>query len=481
MMITIWICLITLASQLVHCKVVTINSTSGNTSRECCTKEGCMCGSLSTALHYINSNTIINITSKSVTLNNTTRMGSGKLTNITITGSNVTIMCNNSGSVYCESCDHVTIEGITWDRCGNPNGTNIAGVTFNGTNNISLVKSTFQHSQIQAVTFYGMLKNIYVNYCNFLSNKRTQFALQDSYGGLNISSTHKFVNVNVSNSYFFDNAYGFVCHYDRVSEPLYIPDASNNLWYVTITKTTFYSNMHAITIRTVGNSSVHLVELTCTNNTAANTAASTAAGIDLFLLGNITSLFLSNSLFDNNIGNAFWLYTTGYHHREILIINSNFSNNKNYDGSFIVGFKIFSNCAHVVIVNVGISHSITNGGGSMYFYSDGYYAEILFNRVNLISNMHLGETRAVYLQLFGATFQSSKVLVFNNCSFFNNTSGHVSAIAIDDNTYQRGSHINIHNSKFHHNVAGGIHCFQSFWQFYDINSCKFIKLHKQYW
>ena len=77
-----------------------------------------------------------------VTLEEGIKSESGKLTNITITGSNVTIICSNSGSVYCESCDHVMIdhEGIIWDRprCSNPrpNGTNIAGVTFNGTSNI---------------------------------------------------------------------------------------------------------------------------------------------------------------------------------------------------------------------------------------------------------------------------------------------------------------------------------------------------------
>ena len=57
-------------------------------------------------------------------------IGSGKLTYIAITGSNVTIVCNNSGSVYCELCDNVMIEGITWDRCGNLNGTNVVHIAI---------------------------------------------------------------------------------------------------------------------------------------------------------------------------------------------------------------------------------------------------------------------------------------------------------------------------------------------------------------
>ena len=128
-----------------------------------------MCYSLSTALLNIDSNTIINITSESVALNNTTTMGSGKLTNITITGSNVTIMCNNSGSIYCRSCDNVRIVGMTWDRCGNPNETNISGVTFNITSNISLVNCTFQNSQLPAVALTEIADNVLIQSCIFLS------------------------------------------------------------------------------------------------------------------------------------------------------------------------------------------------------------------------------------------------------------------------------------------------------------------------
>jgi len=76
---------------------------------------------LSFALENIANHTIINITSESVTLNTTIPIGSGNLHNLTITGNGATIMCNNSGGVYCMSCSDVIIEGITWDKCGDPN------------------------------------------------------------------------------------------------------------------------------------------------------------------------------------------------------------------------------------------------------------------------------------------------------------------------------------------------------------------------
>ena len=94
------ICLITRTSQLVHSKMITINITSGNSSPQCCTEEGCMCASLSVALQYINSNTTVNIASSPVMLEESIKLGSNRtsgsdnLTHITITGSSVTIMCN---------------------------------------------------------------------------------------------------------------------------------------------------------------------------------------------------------------------------------------------------------------------------------------------------------------------------------------------------------------------------------------------------
>ena len=168
------ICLILFTSQHVHSKVINVNSNNGNDSTECCVHGECACSSLSTALLNIDNDTIINITPHVIALNSTIMMGSGRLTNITITGSNVTIMCNYSGSVYCELCDDIIIEGITWDRCGDPTGTNIAGVTFNCTSKISLVNCTFQHSQLPAVSLLEVSGNILIQSCKFLSNIHSQ-------------------------------------------------------------------------------------------------------------------------------------------------------------------------------------------------------------------------------------------------------------------------------------------------------------------
>ena len=462
----IW--LVTLTGQLVHSKVITINSASSNTSPECCTEEGCMCGSLSTALQYIDNNdTIINITSESVALNNTTTMGSGKLTNITITGSNVTIMCNNSGSVYCESCDDVRIEGITWDRCGDPNGTNIAGVTFNGTSNISLVNCTFQHSQIKAVSLLDISGNFNIIHCNFLSNKGIQLPLQSNCGGLSIFSGSVFVNLIISNSYFYDN--GFHCD-GYAGLILSVTDYTGlTMWNVTITKTMFFSNMGGVFFEIYGASFVELDKLMFTNNIAA---CSSVAGIDFVFFGN-SSLLVSNSIFTNNIGSALLWFIEGEDKTEILISNSNFTNTSSQlefdnDNSAVATIQLLSsghNSVLITLVDVEISHSwilaasadYSENGGSASLYigfldADIMYAvEINLTRVRLMSNTYLKNTGgAVYIQYSNYISQSN--LTIEECEFFNNTSLRGAALCIEKYSYKEST-FTIIASKIYQNTA----------------------------
>ena len=272
----IFLSIITSQCVCLHSKVITINSNHGSDNTKCCVKGKCVCSSLSTALLKIDSFTIINITSESVALNNTTTMGSGKLTNITITGSNVTIMCNNSGSVYCELCDHVRIEGITWDRCSDPNGTNIAGVTFNITGSISLVNCTFQNSEIPAVALAEIADNISIQGCTFLSN--ILIRVDDTYGILSITrnwdSSLKNTNIAVIifESYFYNN--GFL--QNNAARPtksllyLYIDSEVIKNCKVILKKSTFMSNrncailIHVYVMQLI---SIQLTEVLVYNNT----------------------------------------------------------------------------------------------------------------------------------------------------------------------------------------------------------------------
>ena len=99
-------------------KVITVNTNGNNKSAECCVEGECICSSLSTALLQMSNDTIINITSETVTIKHNIDIGnSSSLSNITITSHIVAIMCSSGKTISCLSCDDVTISGITWVGC----------------------------------------------------------------------------------------------------------------------------------------------------------------------------------------------------------------------------------------------------------------------------------------------------------------------------------------------------------------------------
>ena len=166
-------CLINI-SQQVHSKVVTVNNI-GNNSATCCTKGTCLCNSLYDALQSIEDNTIINITSESVLLEANVYIGVEYLNNITITGNEVTVMCNNKGAMFWRSGDNILIEGITWDQCGNPRNPLTAAINFQKVFQISIIKCTFQHCKIcQTISLWSAIKqniSVHVESSRFMYNK----------------------------------------------------------------------------------------------------------------------------------------------------------------------------------------------------------------------------------------------------------------------------------------------------------------------
>ena len=142
-----WIFLFTLC----QCKYIEVNN-AGNDNSTCCIEGGCVCGSFYEALISVEDDTVINITSSLVTLHNVTHMGSGH-SNITIIGSDdVTVACNNTGTLDCFFCTNVVIKGITWDHCGDPYHPSILyAIYFAAPINLSIENCTFQHSKVCAV------------------------------------------------------------------------------------------------------------------------------------------------------------------------------------------------------------------------------------------------------------------------------------------------------------------------------------------
>ena len=195
--VTVWLCLIT----HVACDVVINVSNNGSDHDKCCVNRTCPCSSLSSALRDVSDNTVINITSESVTLHDIVGMGSGNLNNITITGNGATIMCNNTGGVYCESCSDITIMGITWYQCGH----NDSALSFtNSSSDILIQDCTFQNCPVYIWKGKG---NIFIKGSNFMVDN---FNFTGNYStGLYISYDIK-ITVAINNSKFDANG----CHFN---------------------------------------------------------------------------------------------------------------------------------------------------------------------------------------------------------------------------------------------------------------------------
>ena len=464
------ICLIILTSQCVsvHSKVIIVNSNNGNDNTECCVNGECACSSLSTALLNIDNNTIINITSQSVALNNITTMGSGKLTNITITGSNVTIICNNSGSVYCESCDDVMIEGIIWDRCGDPNGANIAGVTFNGTINISLVNCTFQHSQLTAVSLLQVSDNILIQSCNFSSNipfnNPGVLAINRviSHGFSNTSN----ITVIINEGYFYNNTYNGIPPVN-----IHIDDNSVANCNITFKKSTFISNQLTFLLHV---KILKLINILLTEISVFNNSHYFGRGACIHLFSTTGDAFLSiiSSDFKGNHGSNVHCSIEG--NTSIVIEDSNFTDSgKPKATEKIPTVYIFytsnnNNTLEIMFNKVQFSNNVNpndptqatiDAAGTVCVVAKGG-GDIKINMfyVNFTSNTYLGYDRGGILTVLlpnqNGSDQSHNIFI-KGCKFVRNrSSGHGGALYIDAK-YNKGN-IQIANTTFIQNVGASI-------------------------
>ena len=200
----VWLCLITRAvygtTNIINCSD-SDNNCEGNSS----------CTSLPCALKNLQNNTVINITSKVVTLNRIVGMGSGNLNNITITANGTTIMCNNTGGVHCESCSDITILGITWYQCGRNEPEDLTRQTpaihFTTVSNLTIHKCTFCNSTGCPVYIKYGLGNITINDSYFMDNVFDSTQPGMKCAGLHVTSRTNNFNLSIISSGFCNNDY----------------------------------------------------------------------------------------------------------------------------------------------------------------------------------------------------------------------------------------------------------------------------------
>ena len=157
--------------------------------------------------------------------------GSVSLNNLTITSiKNATVMCNNTGMVFCNLCDDITIIAITWDKCGNIDFPRTGGIVLNSASNISIINSTFQSFTMSYIALDISYPTGNINLINskFAFNTVSNISLYEGnyYCSLRIFQAKSTANVFISNSLFYFNGNTNQQSYSLNGSLLYYNDAT---------------------------------------------------------------------------------------------------------------------------------------------------------------------------------------------------------------------------------------------------------------
>ena len=149
-----------------HCVNSNVVNGEDDISRICCVYENCSYNSLDQCLANLTSNVLINITTD-VTLSSIVR--ASNLSNVSIIGHDYpSVNCNSTGGIHFMFCHNCSIQGITnWDGCGSPVE---PGLKFSYSSNVTIENCSFQCLLGQAVVLLGVLGDVNICDCKFISN-----------------------------------------------------------------------------------------------------------------------------------------------------------------------------------------------------------------------------------------------------------------------------------------------------------------------
>ena len=373
---TVWLCLITHA--VIYGAMSTVIIVNDNCSDNCDSYKEYIssCTSLSCALKNMKNNTIINITSKVVSLIKISGMGSGNLNNITITGNEATIMCNNTGGVYCESCSNVIIRGITWYQCGRRDLTRqLPALSFTDIAGMTIHKCTFQRSSGCPIYAKTVRNYITINESCFVENIFDSPNTVYECAGLYVDTGNYNLNILITSSAFYSNG----------GSMLGIPNQSQR-YGIVILGCSNHCEMINIVIK----------DIIFDNNSCGMLLHS---GIVKYAAMNLSNLTVSNStacgvLIHPPTGNNPTLLS-------ISISSASFMNNVN----------ALSIVTHTVATQLRVTMNMNDS---------------IFND-NIANNSHVFSSHSKGLAVLGIDLMSSKTYIaIKNCHFYNNFNGAVS-------------------------------------------------------
>ena len=365
-------------------------------SRICCMHENCFYSSLDQCLANLTSNIMINITTD-VTLSSLIRISN--LSNVSIIGHNYpTVNCKNAGGINFQFCYNCTIQGITWDGCGS---SVVPGLKFSYSSNLSIQNCSFQHLLGQAVVLLGILGDLNIYDCKFISNNNytghgaaIQFSSNDTRNSLQYVFTISRCNFS----------------YNTMNSLIYFENARLKFVKVILINSTFYRNQ-GISLYAI-NSRIYLIGKSLFQSNLAE------SGAGIYITGYSYVVFDKNSkvkFIQNSAsgrGGAVYIYNSS---NIFFQENSNtiFCNNAADFGGDI-NIELYSNVFFQDNSNTVFSSSTAQFGGSIFILDS---SNISFQEKSntVFSNNTAGYGGGIYIFNSGSIFfQDNSNTVFSN-------------------------------------------------------------------
>ena len=384
--------------------MIKVNSV-GNYSSDCCIHGDCICGSFPNALQSLENNSIINITSPSVSLHGYMRLAN--LTNVTISGNGATIMCNNSGIITCVSCSNFVIDEIVWDQCGNTNHPKYThAIGFIDVSNLTILSSAFQYSGACIVIGLSVASgNVEIRDSKFLYNHVVNSSRCLGYSSLLITDNE------FDGSPYTISIAGTTFHHNGMFNNNGNPNSAFNDVLSLIVKRK------------------HKVDIVLINS---NVSASGSLGISFTCteIDTLTILLYDVTIVNNSEGGSFFnlVSTDSY----MLVSSSTFAHN--------------SNGALIIINNARISSEVHLERVSV-FHNNGTFAH------DLPGNLHIDEGVGIYLWL-GSIIS---LLEMSSCNIYNNVGGQHSIVYIKLAEFVFSQKASIISTNFTNNVGPTLH------------------------
>ena len=423
-------------------------------SHACCVQGSCSYSSLDQCLANLTSNVLINITSD-VTLSSLVR--ASNLSNVSIIGHNYpTVNCKSVGGIYFTFCHNCTIQGITWDGCGN----SVEPVLkFSHSSEVTIQNCSFQHLLGQAVMLLGVLGDANICDCNFTNNNdyighgaAMQFSSNDT------RNSFQYYNVLTIRSCNF--------YYNTMKSLLYFENAK--LYFVNLISSTFHRNQ-GISLY-ARNSRIYLIgRILFLNNSAES-------GTGIYIKDYSSVMFDKNSkvkFIQNSAHGKGGAVLLTNHSVCLFDHNSNVTFNNNYAAKGIIYSSANSNVTFKATSEITFS---SNLGAAIYSANNSH---VTFKGNTTVINNVIGAasyTGGVIFSLHSnISFEGKSFTVFDN-NTANHSGGAItsfkysnvsfegnSSVRFSDNTARFGGAIYFNNSyvyfkenssvMFYHNTA----------------------------